>query len=501
MSRLTRRTVLKNTLAAGACGLPALLLGRQSRGAGQAPANELRVAVIGLGGVDIPGSVGGRGRQLIRSLRQVPGVQIATLCDVDTAILDHGVKLCEGFGAKVTTQRDFRKVFDDKTIDAVFIATPNHWHALHGVLACQAGKDAYVEKPLSHSVWEGRQLAAAAKKYNRIVQNGIQRRSSNALPQAIEEVRAGKWGRVVAGHALVYRPRDGLGLVTSPTPVPPTVDYDLWAGPTPMGPVLRKNFHYEWHWFWGTGNGEMGNNGIHVIDICRWMMGIDTPPKRTLSLGGRIAFNDSGETANTQLALFEGGVAPLVCEIRNVKPGKDASIGKFRGASGGIVVDFENGYFAGDMTGGAFFDRSGKKVREIKDGRKAQEIERDHVANFIAAVRSRKPADLKAEATVGHISASYCHMANLSHRLGAAATLEQIGDAVRDRPELADAGQRCRDYLAAAGVSFNAGPAILGQWVQYDAQAEKFTGPTAEKAAALDKPQGRAPFVFPTLVS
>ena len=170
------------------------------------------------------------------------------------------------------------------------IALPNHWHALATVWACQAGKDVYVEKPFSYNLWEGQQMVAAARKYGRMVQVGTQNRSSTLLRQAFDYLRSGQLGAIRYAHALVYRARDGIGTVNAPTPVPDTVDYDLWCGPAPKTPLMRKQLHYEWHWFWATGNGEMGNNGIHVIDICRWALGQNQPPPRAMSIGGRFAF-------------------------------------------------------------------------------------------------------------------------------------------------------------------------------------------------------------------
>ena len=258
---------------------------------------------------------------------------------------------------------------DDKNVDAVVVALPNHWHALATVWACQAGKDVYVEKPFSYDLWEGRQMVAAARKYGRMVQVGTQNRSSAFYRGVFERLKAGELGAIRFAHALLYRARDSIGSVDTPTPPSSTADYDLWCGPAPKKPLMRKQLHYEWHWFWDTGNGEMGNNGIHVIDVCRWALGQDRTPPRALSVGGRFAFHDGGETANTHIALFDYQPAPLICEVRNVVAGKGVgSVGTFRGRSKGIVIDCEGGYFAGDASGGAFFDGQGKKVRDLGEG-------------------------------------------------------------------------------------------------------------------------------------
>ena len=322
MSALSRRQFLKrSTTAALVLASPRIAFSADATSAARGPNDVIRVAVIGLGATTAVGGVGGRGHQLIPRFREVPGVRIVALCDVDQAFLDREVQPFKDRGEAVATHVDLRRVLDDKTIDAVVIATPNHWHALATVWACQAGKDVYVEKPFSHDIWEGRQMVAAARKYGRMVQVGTQNRSSPLLRQVFDDLRRGELGAIRLAHALVYRARDGIGKVNAPTPVPATVDYDLWCGPAPKTPLLRKQLHYEWHWFWATGNGEMGNNGPHVIDLCRWALGQDQPPPRAISIGGRFAFNDGGETANTHIALLDYQPAPLLCEIRNVRAG------------------------------------------------------------------------------------------------------------------------------------------------------------------------------------
>ena len=354
-----------------ALGMPRLMLGAGPRPGG--PNDAVNVAVIGLGSTTAVGGVGGRGHQLIGRLRETPGVKIVALCDADQAHLDRELEAARDHGEKVAAYRDPREVFDDKGVDAVVVALPNHWHALATVWACQAGKDVYVEKPFSYDLWEGRQMVAAARKYGRMVQVGTQNRSSAFLRRVFDRLRGGELGAIRFAHALVYRARDGIGTVDAPTPPPRTADYDLWCGPAPKGPLMRKQLHYEWHWFWDTGNGEMGNNGIHVIDVCRWALGQDRTPPRAMSIGGRFGLRDCGETANTHIALLDFQPAPLICEVRNVSAGKGAAaMGKFRGQNKGVVIDCEGGYFAGDASGGAFFDRQGKKVQDLGGGRQPQ---------------------------------------------------------------------------------------------------------------------------------
>ncbi|HKQ40001.1 MAG TPA: gfo/Idh/MocA family oxidoreductase, partial [Verrucomicrobiae bacterium] len=327
-----------------------------------------------------------------------------------------------------------------------------------------------------------------------------QNRQSTLLRGAFDYLRSGQIGPIRYAHALVYRPRDGIGTVSAPTPPPDTVDYDLWCGPAPKTPLMRKQLHYEWHWFWATGNGEMGNNGIHVIDICRWALGQNRPPSRAMSIGGRFAFKDCGETANTQIALLDYQPAPIICEIRNVTASKSAdAIGKFRNRKSGVVIDCEGGYFAGEASGGSVFDKRGKKIKDFPDDGSSKTLETKHLANFIAAVRSRKSDDLAAEAQVGHYSTACCHMANVSHRLGKQARPEAIQESVRTNHELSDAFERCREYLRENEVNLDTTPAVLGPWVTFDSKDERFMKDHAKEANALSQREYRKPFVVPKI--
>ncbi len=252
MKRINRRSFLKNSaIAAGALALPAYSWGRVP-GANDA----IRVGIVGFGG---------RGKDHIEGMRslEIKNVRIVALCDVDQKVLAAG---CESFSMKnerVASFGDIRKLLEQDDIDAITIATPNHWHALAALWAVQAGKDVYVEKPVCHEVWEGNQLVKAARKYKRIVQAGTQSRSSFAIKQAVEWVRAANLGRIVLARGLCYKPRTSIGKVDAPQQPPPDVDYNLWCGPAPMAPIRRKRFHYDWHWFWDYGNGDLGNQGIH----------------------------------------------------------------------------------------------------------------------------------------------------------------------------------------------------------------------------------------------
>jgi predicted dehydrogenase len=499
MKPITRRDFLKKSTTAGlTLGIGKMVIGAESSPQARGPNDTVRLAVVGLGATSAVGGVGGRGHQLIPRLREVSGAKIVALCDVDQSFLDREVRPFKARGEEVATHTDLRRVLDDKSIDAVVVALPNHWHALATVWASQAGKDVYVEKPFSYNIWEGQQMVAAARKHSRMVQVGTQNRSSTLLAQTFDYLRGGDLGPIRYAHALVYRARDGIGKVTTPTPVPPMVNYDLWCGPASKGPLMRTQLHYEWHWFWDTGNGEMGNNGVHVIDLCRWALGQNQPPPRAMSIGGRLGFNDCGETANTQIALFDYQPAPLICEIRNVSVAKGADpMGRFRGQNQGIIIDCEAGYFAGDASGGATFDKQGRKIKDIPDNGSGRTLETTHLGNFVAAVRSRKASELAAEALEGYLSAACCHMANISHRLGKQASPEAIGASIQSSGELSDAFDRCRNYLRENGVDLGSTAATLGPWVTFDPKQGRFAADFADEANQLCRRDYRKPFEVP----
>ena len=500
MKRINRRNMVKSTLVGGlALGLqdPTVDEARPVQAAG--PNSDVRLGLIGLGGIDVPGSVGGRGRQLLQQIRKVPGAKVVAVCDVDEAILHNGVELLREQGDRVTAHVDLRRVLDDQNVDAVVIATPNHWHALATIWACQANKDVYVEKPFSHNIWEGRQMVAAARTHNRIVQVGSQSRSSTSLATAFEYIHSGALGPIRCVHAIIYRPRGGIGRVNSPTPIPRSVDYNLWCGPVPPAPLMREQLHYEWHWFWSTGDGEIGNNGAHTIDIARWALGQDQLPPRALSIGGRFGVDDAAETPNTQIAILDYQPAPMICEVRNLRVrGKD--IGKFRDTGRGVIVDCEGGYYVGDRGGGSVFNKQGKKIKEISPASTRDDTQTLHMANFVNAVRSRKASDLNAEAEVGHVSAACCHMANLSHRLGTIYSPPTIREMSSAHPELSDAFQRCDQYLQANGVNLNSSQVVAGPWVTWDSEQQRFVEEFADAANQLSQPAYRKPFEVPRLV-
>ena len=503
MQRVTRRGFLKSSTAAGlAFGLS------QSVGSARSasPNSDVRLAIVGLGGIDVPGSVGGRGRQLIQAFRKVPGARITALCDVDSSILDNGVSIMKKAGTSVATYADIRDLLDDKNVDAVVVAAPNHWHALAAVWACQAGKDVYVEKPLAYNIWEGRQIVAAAKKYNRIVQVGTQRRSNPALREAVEFLRSGQIGKPRCGHVVIDRPRSSIGKVAEPTPVPANVNYDLWSGPAPIKPVHRKHLHYEWHWIWTYGNGEIGNNGPHYLDVCRWLLGVPKPPRHALSVGGRFLFDDDGETPNANIALFDCESASILCEVRGLPATKGKKpAGVFPELRSGVLVRCEGGYLKTNLGDVQIFDRQDKEIKTFA-GSKAGDMVVAHAANFIEAVRSRDAGHLHAPALEGHLSTACSHIANTSYRLGAQSPPEAIRETIKKvspsagvSQEFSDMFERYQAYLASDGVEDNVAPGGLGAWVTLDPSSEQFVGDFADQANTIATRQYREPFVVPAV--
>ena len=256
---------------------------------------------------------------------------MAAVCDVDPAVLGHVVETVGKKGQAVRGFQDVRELLACKDIDAVTIATPNHWHSLAAIWACQAGKDVYVEKPVSHNIFEGRQLVRAARKYQRMVQVGTQARSNPDLIEAVAWVRAGNLGKIQYARGTCYKPRMSIGK-GGDGPIPPGLDYDLWLGPAPKKPLTRKNLHYDWHWMYDYGNGDLGNQGVHEMDIARWFLGQAAVSPRVISIGGRLGYDDDGQTPNTQLVYHAYQGPPLVFEVRGLPKSKEFQAAGQRGA-------------------------------------------------------------------------------------------------------------------------------------------------------------------------
>lgn len=430
-SELTRRDFLKGG-AKTAAGLAALsgtnFLTNPERifGAG----DRVRVAVCGLHG---------RGMDHVKSFSRLKNVEVAAVCDVDETVLNERLARMQKMGIpKPRAYGDVRKLLEDKSIDAISIATPNHWHSLMGIWACQAGKDVYVEKPLAHNLWEGRQLARAAQRYHRIVQHGTQIRSAPALREAVAKIRDGLLGEVYLVRGLCFKWRNTIGHTPAES-APPGVNYDLWTGPARLGPFTRNHFHYNWHWFWNYGNGDLGNQGVHQVDVARWGLGLKFPNKIS-AVGGHFMFDDDQQTPNTLNIAFEydlpdGKRRMLEFEVRHWITNHEAEIGTaaFGKPQGPVPSTGVGPLPSGNRAtiGDTFYGSKGYLATGDEDvcgymtwlgdkqepGPRAQAAG-DHFANFIDCVVTRKKENLNAPVEEGYISCGLVHLANVSYRLG-----------------------------------------------------------------------------------
>jgi predicted dehydrogenase len=401
MEHPTRRAVL--TTAAAAIATPAhRILGAN---------DKINVAVIG---------IGGRGRSHVAEYTQLPESRVAAVCDVNQEAQERASAQVEKLqGTKPRVYGDMRKLFDDKEIDAVSMAIPNHWHALATIWACQAGKDVYIEKPACHNMWEGGKMIEAARKYKRMVQVGSQSRTIQHKIRAMQLLRDGIIGKVYMAKGLCYKRRKSIGH-TPTTPVPPGINWDMFLGPAPMREFSMNRFRYNWHWFWDTGNGDIGNQGVHEMDIARWGLGKDTLPASVYSSGGKYAYIDDQETPNTQLATLDYGDCQLIFEVRGILFNEEGGIQRDGGTNviGNLFFGSE-GWMAVDLKG--FQVYKGDKNEKILDEKYTEKnawATGPHMQNFLHACRTRNVKDLSAEIEIGVASARLGQMANLSYRLG-----------------------------------------------------------------------------------
>jgi predicted dehydrogenase len=393
---ITRRQFLGSSAAA------VLVAGTMTRGKVFGANEKVRMAVIGFHG---------RGKEHMDEWTSHPDSEIVALCDVDASVMAKGVAFVKGkSGKEPKTYTDMRKLFESKDIDAVSIATPNHWHSLAAIWAMEAGKDVYVEKPCSHNVWEGRQLVNAARKYNRICQHGTQIRSSAAIIEAMQKLREGVIGEVYMARGLCYKTRDTIGHKED-CPVPEGVDYDTWLGPAPARPFNPNRFHYNWHYHWDYGNGDLGNQGVHQMDVARWGLDVGLPTEVS-AMGGMYLFDDDKQVPNVVTTAFHYPDAGkkgrmLVFEVRPWRTNDEGGVkigDLFYGSEGYMAIDSYEHYQT-------FLGPKGERGPGREEGG-------DHFGNFLTAVKARDPKILKAEVEEGHLSSSLCHMGLISAKLG-----------------------------------------------------------------------------------
>lgn len=476
MDVFSRREFLERSAilaaASAALGSGAVAAEQPAPTASKAVNDKLRVAVVG---------VHGRGMSHVGGFLGKNNCEITTVCDCDEGVIGRAMKAIEGKQGKAPRfLKDIRKVIEDKDIDVVSIATPNHWHALMAVWAMQNGKDVYVEKPATHNVREGSLMLAAARKYGRICQVGMQSRSNPAMRDAVAAVRGGKIGKVDVAIGLCYKPRGSIGKVDGPQKPPATMDYDLWCGPAPLELPRRKTrngtVHYDWHWIWNYGNGDLGNQGVHQMDVARWGLGKTTMPASAVSVGGRFGYIDDGQTANTQLSLFDYGDAKMVFEVRGLKTDK------YKGADVGVIWLGTDGMVVcpNYYSSGIVYDKGGKELARFTGGN-----DQNHFNNFVTAVRSRKHTDLNADIAEGHLSAALCHLANISYRLGAEASFDTDITAFADCKEAAAALARMKEHLRANKVELAKAIGHVGPKLNIDPKTQTFTGNNAKANALL----------------
>ncbi len=441
-----------------------------SAAAGAARANALTSANntvrIGIAGTRMRGIIH------VRSFANLPNVEVVALCDVDPSVLKEGVTALEEMGKRrPAAYVDFRRMLEDKSIDAVSIATPNHWHTLQTIWACQAGKDVFVEKPCSHNIFESQQIVAAAKKYGRMVQHGNQARSSPAVQEAFQKLKEGVIGDVYMTRGLCYRLRPSIGR-TPVEDVPAGVDYDLWTGPAPRREFTRNRFHYNWHWFWDFGNGDLGNQGIHEIDLCRAALGL-TYPTRISAMGGKFMFDDDQETPNVLTVCYEfdnnGREQFMEFSVRHWITNDEALLqaNPENNAIHGGGTSYDSGDYhppapprppaavpaqrteVRNLVGNIYYGPNGYLVIRGYDqyytrlGRRQEpgphaKSRGAHWANFIQAVRSRKESELNSPLAEGAMSCVALHLGNISYRLGRTLTFDRktmtcVGDEEANR--------------------------------------------------------------------
>jgi predicted dehydrogenase len=375
--------------------------------------DRIRVAVLG---------VNGRGETHIEEVMKQPNATVAALCDPDMNVLKQRAQsFQEKYGQKkILIEQDFRRIYDNKDIDAVTLATPNHWHALQSILACQAGKDVYVEKPATHNIYEGRKLIEAAYRYNRIVQHGVQLRSSKSIREAIRLLNEGIIGRVYMARGLVYRWRPDIGN-QGVSKIPEGLDYDLWCGPAPMVPFTRNLVHYNWHWHWNYGNGDVGNQGIHETDLCMWGLNVGLP-ERITSMGGKFLWDDCKEVPEIQSSIYHYPKQKKIIqfEVRNWCTNLEdgAGVGNiFYGEKGYMVI---KGY-------GVYETYLGEKREKGPSGQDPNELT-DHFKNWFDAIRARDMSLQNGPVETGHLSSALAHLGNISYRLGRQLTFDPVAE-------------------------------------------------------------------------
>ncbi|MFN9369206.1 MAG: Gfo/Idh/MocA family protein [Planctomycetia bacterium] len=426
------------------------------------PHDRLRIAVIG---------VNGQGGFHLDEWLANPDAELVAVCDCDPNAF---AKQKPRFAGRTLPEyvQDVRRLLDRRDIDAVSIATPNHWHALMAIWAMQSGKDVYVEKPCSHNLEEGRVMTDWARRLGRICQMGAQSRSMGGMRRAIDFIHAGKIGPVRTAHAFCYKRRKSIGNVNTPAPLPEGIDFDLWAGPAPNGVPVREKLHYDWHWNRLTGNGDLGNQNPHELDKARWGLGKHDLPRRVATLGGRLGYVDNGDTPNSLVTIFQWDDATIVSEVRGLTMKADVSraadavplrVGNIWWGTDGYVV-------APNYSSAVAFDYDGLELGQWQGG-----IYQQHFANFVKAVKSRRPEDLHLDIAEGHLSSGLSHLGNASFALAVPAAIGTRPKLAADEPRVAATFAGFEAHLRENRVDFAVTPLRLGRELVIDPATERAT--------------------------
>ena len=503
--RFLEDSLLGITAAAGAAyaASTASTFARQSGGS-VAASDKIGVALIGAGGR------AGDHRNYFKGNSQCT---ILYIVDPDASRLPAGtiddIAATQG-GIKPQFIADMRRAFDDKSVDVVSCATTNHWHALTGVWACQAGKHIYVEKPGSHNIYEGLALAAASKKYKRVVQIGTQCRSVAANINCVAFVKEGGIGEVKFARGLCYKRRTAIGAKGN-FPIPEHVDYDLWSGPAPIRPITRRRFDYDWHWQRLYGNGDSGNQGPHQADVARWFLGLERYPNAIIAYGGRLGYDkanpdndpnyvDAGDTANTEVCIYDYGDKCIVFETRGLAtPNLNIPVGENIGTQVGVIVYGSKGYAIQGTAEGqrydysAAYDLEGNMIKEFQGGG-------DHFKNFLDAVNKNDPSAVNADAACGALSSGLSHLGNISYYLGesnkvSAAEIKSALKQIKSLDNDDETVDRTVAHLEASGVELDKTPMSVGPLLRFDPEAKRFSGNDA--ANAMLTREYRVPYVVP----
>ena len=479
----SRRAFIKKSVALASLASTFAISGTKASGQVAGANERVRVGVVG---------INGRGGSHISSFGSLPNVEIAYLIDVDSKLLaPKAAQVEKDRGNKPKVEQDLRKALEDKDLDAISIASTNHWHSLQTIWGIQAGKDVYVEKPCSHNIFEGRKCVEAAEKYKRIVQHGTQSRLSQGRARMVEAVKSGKYGKLKIARGYCCKPRWTIGYKPVETP-PDTLAWDIWLGPAPMQPFHRNLVHYNWHWFWDTGNADAGNQGVHEYDMCRWMAG-KTLPKNVLSFGARYVdepekgFKDQGETPNQMLTVHDYGDVKILFETRGLVKAN---------TPWPQVVDVVLYTDQGVIQGDSFTPYNSSE--KVKLDVQVRNPGGNPFQNFVDAVRARDRGMLHADISEGHLSAALCHLGNISYRLGTTASVANIKTAFGDDPIIAKAVDDVMKNTTDALPGLTNPQWTLGPNLAFDPEREKFVNnPAADKLLTREY---RAPYVVPVNV-